>query len=76
MKSNKLKNEITSCLCDICFDYHGKSACINPWNEHKIEVGFGDQVITFSAIEDLMSSKMFDGNSLYDICEKVDFQFI
>ena len=76
MKAHQLKEQILSCITDICFDYNGKSACINPWNHHKFEVGYGEQVETFSNIEDLMSAKIFDGYSLNDICETVDFQLI
>ena len=42
MKKSELKRQILSLTQDITFDYHGKTACINPWSEDRFEVGFGD----------------------------------
>lgn len=72
MTPNKLKTLIMSFTDDIVFDYHGKTACINPWNEKKYEVGFGDIGKTYSSIDDLMTDPIYDGESLTQIAKNIE----
>lgn len=71
MSAKNLKKLILEFTADICFDYDNKSACINPWNENKFEVGYGDDVMLFNNIDDLMSATVFDGKSLNEIADKI-----
>lgn len=72
MKANKLKDLILSLTQDIVFDYEGESACINPWSDCKIEVGYGDNVKTYDNIDDVMEDKFYHGKSLSEICENLN----
>lgn len=72
-KKKDLINAILSFRYDICFNYSGKSVCINPWNENKFEIGYGDTVKTFKSIDDLMTAKIFDGRNLNSIANEIDF---
>lgn len=71
MSADDLKQLILSLTQDVLFDYQGMSACINPWNIHKFEVGYGDEVKTYTDIDDLMSDKFFNGKSLNEISENL-----
>ncbi len=72
MKRKDLEQLILSFTQDVLFDYEGESACINPWNPHKIEVGYGDKVKTYDDIKMVMEDPFYHGRSLSDICEKLD----
>ena len=72
MRRKELEKLILSLSQDVLFDFEGKSACINPWNPQKIEVGYGDMVKTYDCIEDVMEDKFYHGKSLNEICEKLD----
>lgn len=72
MKSQDLKKLILSLSQDVVFTFNSKSACINPWNTKKFEVGFGDKSKTYSNIDDLMTDKFFDGYSLNEISESIE----
>lgn len=76
MKKSELKRQILSLTQDITFDYHGKTACINPWSEDRFEVGFGDAARTYSSIEDLMNDPLYDGKSLLQICDQLNIELV
>lgn len=76
MSTQQLRDLILTFISDICFDYNNKSACINPWNEKKFEVGYGDEVRIFENIDDLMSTDMFDGKSLNDIATLIEISCV
>ncbi len=71
MKTNELKELILSLTQDVTFQYAGEYACINPWNPNKIEVGYGDNVKTYSNIDDVMKDKFYKGKSLEEISEEL-----
>lgn len=73
MNEYELKTLIESLVQDVTFEYDGKYACINPWNKHKFEVGFDDKCKTYDNIDDVMNDKFYDGKSLKDICENIEF---
>ncbi|WP_101698507.1 hypothetical protein [Clostridium minihomine] len=72
MTSNKIKDLILQFTDDVVFFYHGKSGCINPWNEHKFEVGFGNIGKEYDSIDALMSDPIYDGFSLNQIADKIE----
>ena len=72
MKQKDLEKLILSLTQDVIFDFEGESACINPWNSHKIEVGYGDKVKTYDNIKSVMEDPFYHGKSLSDICERID----
>ena len=69
MTKKKLKELILSLTQDVTFLYAGQYACINPWNNKKFEVSYGNIVKTYSNIDDVMQDKIYCGNSLEEICE-------
>lgn len=72
MTPDKLKNLILDFTDDVVFSYHGKTGCINPWNVHKFEVGFGSIRKDYDSIEALMSDPIYDGFSLNQIADKIE----
>lgn len=75
MKQDKLKNKILSLTQDIEFEYNGKHGAICPFNEHNIHIGFDGDDVECKSIDEAMSSKVFDGKSLSEICEQAKFNF-
>ena len=72
MKPENLKELILSLTQDVIFEYDGAIACINPWNEAKIEVGYGDKMKTYDNINDVMSDTFYHGKSLQEISEQIN----
>ena len=64
MKPKDLKELILSLTQDVVFEYDGVVACINPWNETKIEVGYDDKMKTYDNIDDVMSDPYYHWKSL------------
>jgi hypothetical protein len=75
MDAKYLKNLILSLTQDVVFKYNNGSACINPMNINKFEVGFKDAIKMYQDIDDLFADKIFDGKSLNEIAEKIELEF-
>ncbi len=71
MKPDQLKELILSLTQDVTFEFEGEYACINPYNEKKIEVGYGNDVKTYQNVEDVMNDKIFHDKALKDICSSL-----
>ena len=72
MKAKNLKELILSLTQDVVFEYDGAVACINPWNEAKIEVGYDNKMKTYDNIEDVMNDPLYHGKSLQEISEQLN----
>lgn len=79
MKMDELRQVMKECCTDITFEYNGTNCGIFPeveggkpiyhlWfgeNEHK----------DIRSLESLLSDRLFDGQALNEICEKVEIQY-
>ncbi len=72
MKPKNLKDLILSLTQDVVFEYDGAVACINPWNETKIEVGYDHKLKTYDNIDDVMNYPIYHGKSLQEISEQLN----
>ena len=72
MKPKNLKDLILSLTQDVVFEYDGAVACINPWNETKIEVGYDHKLKTYDNIDDVMNDPIYHGKSLQEISEQLN----
>ena len=72
MKMKDLRDLILSLSQDVIFQFDGKTVCINPWNEHKFEVGYGDICRVYNNIDMLMVDKIYNGKSLNEISEQIE----
>ena len=71
MNPKNLKELILSLTQDVVFEYDGAVACINPWNEAKIEVGYDNKMKTYDNIDDVMNDPIYHGKSLQEISEQL-----
>lgn len=74
MNCYSIKKLILSLLQDVVFEYDNKTCCINPWHEHKFELGYGDFIKDYSDIDELMNDKIFNGKSLCEISNIIDIE--
>lgn len=74
MKAKDLKNLILSLTQDVVFEYDGAVACINPWNESKIEAGYDNKVKTYNNIDDVMNDPFYHGKALVEIAETLNIE--
>lgn len=73
MKAEQLRKLIKSLAYDIEFCYNGKKGAICPINAKCIEIGYGDFFETYTDIDAAMNAEVFNGKSLEQICEKMEF---
>lgn len=73
MNIQKLKKIILSFTQDIEFDFNGIHCSICPINAKRIILCYNGISKTYKSIDEAMSSTLFDGKSLSDICEQVEF---
>lgn len=73
MTPEQLREEILSLTYDIQFEYKGVNGLIMPYSENDFVLCCGDDDKQYTDIDDVMSDKFFDGKSLNEICEGVDF---
>jgi len=74
VKAKDLKNLILSLTQDVVFEYDGAVACINPWNESKIEAGYDNKAKTYNNIDDVMNDPFYHGKSLAEIVEALNIE--
>lgn len=72
MKINELKDRIAEIVTQITFTYNGKSCGVDPMSSTEFDMWYGDDIITAGSIEEVMSTKLFDGKSLADIVDDID----
>lgn len=73
MKPDDLKNWILSLTQDITFVYRGISGSICPFTRQNISLAYGDRVHDFDSADAVMDARFFNGKSLAEISEEVDF---
>ena len=76
MNADELRDEISEQCNDVSFNYNGKSAGIFPEVIDSIStyvVCFGNEEKKYSDIDEVMSDKFFDGKSLAEIAEIVQY---
>ena len=71
MKLSDLKNRIASLSGFIGFDYNDTPCGIDPINQSHFEMWCGNDYITAKSIDEVMTTKIFNGNSLTDIFDKI-----
>lgn len=71
MTITSLRRRILDGTDDVCFAYNGKDCCVNPHNDHHIDVGYNGKVTRCQSIDDVFTVPMFDGKPLKDICDKI-----
>ena len=73
MKASELRDWILSLAQDIEFWYKGYHGVICPWNAHSFTMNYAGEDKDYIDIEDLMSDKIFNGMSLSQIAEGLEF---
>lgn len=76
---DELKKALTLEFCDIEFSFHGKDCGIEPIVENShatYNVWCDDMLKTFKSANEVLDSPMFDGKSLREIAEDIDFFYV
>lgn len=73
MTPKQLREEILSLTYDIQFVYKGVNGLIMPYSENDFMLCYGDDDKEYTNIDDVMNDKFFDGKSLNDISQEVEY---
>lgn len=77
MTAKELKKIISSCMDEIYFSYNGKSAgaCAEVTSyKPTFTLWYGNDTKEFDNIDDVMSSRFFDGKSLNELANVVEIE--
>lgn len=76
---DELKKALTLEFCDIEFSFHGKNCGVEPIVENSratYNVWCDNRLETFKSADEVLDSPMFDGKTLREIAEDVDFFYV
>lgn len=76
---DELKQALTVEFCDIEFSFHGKNCGVEPIVENSratYNVWCDNRLETFKSADEVLNSPMFDGKSLREIAEDIDFSYV
>ena len=73
MRPEQLRDLIKSLAYDIEFCYNATKGAICPINAKCIEIGYGNFFETYTDIDAAMNAKIFNGKSLEQVSEKIEF---
>lgn len=76
---DELKEALTVEFCDIEFSFHGKACGVEPIIENSratYDVWCGEKLETFKSADDVLDAPIFDGETLRQIAEDVDFFYV
>lgn len=76
MSPDELRYEIAGKIADVSFIYNGKASGIMPQFDREPStffVWYGEKEKEYSDIDEVMSDKFFDGKSLSEIAEIVEY---
>ncbi len=76
MSADELKDEISEQCNDVSFVYNGKASGVIPQFDRvppTFFVWYGEEEKVYSDIDEVMSDKFFDGKSLAEIAEIVEY---
>lgn len=71
MTDFNIKEYLGNLTSHITFEYHGYSCGIDPLSLNQFDMWYGGQNMTAHSIEEVMTTKFFDGSSLEDILDDI-----
>lgn len=71
MTIGKLKDYIAKLTSHVLFDYNGFSCGIDPLSRSKFVMWYGDNDFTAESVDEVLTTKFFDGKSLIDIWDDI-----
>ena len=72
MKINEIRDRIAEIVTQITFTYNGKNCGVDPMSSTEFDMWYGDELLTASSTEEVMSTKLFDDKSLADIVDDIE----
>lgn len=78
MSKDKLLKIISDCCNDVLFTYNGKDSGITSTVSNyqpTFQVWYGNDTKEYSNVDDVINDKFYNGKSLIELIEIVDFTF-
>lgn len=73
MTTLEVKNYIESLVSHLTFELNGKSCGVDPLSRSRFEMWYGEDTMTAKSIDEVMNTAFFDGKSLNEIVDVVEF---
>lgn len=71
MTVDAIKKHLSNLIGAVTFEYTGYSCGIDPLSLNQFDMWYGNKCMTAHSIEEVMTVRFFNGNSLEDILESV-----
>lgn len=78
MNKDELKNIIAECCNDVVFVYRGKRSGVTSEVHDYVptfQVWHGDAVKEYSNVDDVMNDPFYNGKSIVDLINEIEFAF-
>ena len=78
MTVQKLKNIISDCCNDVLFTYNGKQSGVTSEVHDSIptfQIWYGSETKEYDNVDDVIYDKFFDGKSIKDLLDSIEFTF-
>ena len=69
----ELKEFLEDMISHVTFEFNGKPCGIDPISRDNYEMWYGNDLKTAKSIDEVMSVKFFNGESINDIADNVEF---
>lgn len=67
----EVKNYLAKLTSHVLFEYKGKSCGVDPLSRNQFNMWYGSEGTTVSSIDEVMTTKFFDGKSLKEIWDHI-----
>ncbi len=71
MSKDEIKKHIESLCSHLTFEWNGKECGVDPLSVTEFEMWCGEEMMTATDINEVMSTCFFDGFSLEEIADKI-----
>lgn len=76
MTINQFIKHMENLVGCVCFEYNDCSCGVDPLSHNKFEMWYGRECFTASSVDEVMTTKLYDGKSLTAIWDDVtDFDY-
>lgn len=72
MTAEKIKNRVGEICSHFTFDYNGKCCGVDPLSRNNFDMWCGDENFNAKSLDEVMNTKLFDGECLNDIADKIE----
>lgn len=72
MTAIEIKDYVGSLVSHITFEYNNKNCGVDPFRKDCFEMWYGNEVMTATSIDEVLTTPFFEGKSLNEIANVIE----